>query len=51
MHKKIIEYYDSQIDYIEKNISITRVLYWYCKSLNINILKNYKDIDNIKKEY
>ena len=49
--KKIIELYDDHKDYVEKNISITRVLSWYCKCKNISELKSYKDIDNILKEY
>ena len=43
--------YDNNIDYIEKNISITRVLSWYCKSHIINDLKQNKGIKDIIKEY
>ena len=49
--KKIISYYENHIDYIEKNISITRILAWYCKCNNINDLLNNKDIKNIIKQY
>ena len=49
--KKIIEFYDNHNDYIEKNISITRVLSWYCKCKNISQLYSYTDKDNIIKEY
>ena len=49
--KKIIELYDDHNDYIEKNISITRVFAWYCRNYNINDLKKYDDIDEIISTY
>ena len=51
MYKTIIELYDDHKDYVEKNISITRVLAWYCKCNNITELKSYIDKDNIINEY
>ena len=36
---------------IEKDISITRVLAWWCKNNVIDELLELKDFDNIKKEY
>ena len=41
------KYFNDAIDYIEKNISITRVLALYCRNYNINDLKKYDDIDEI----
>ena len=41
---KIIEHYENHIDYIEKDVSITRVMSWYCKAHNKRELKHYKDI-------
>ena len=49
--KKIIELYENHSEYLEKNISTTRVLAWYCKSHNINELKNYSDYKDMIKEY
>ena len=49
--KIIIDIYDNHCDYIEKDISITRVLAWWCKNNVINELIVLKDFDNIKKEY
>ena len=49
--KKLLELYEFHADYAEKNISITRVLAWYCKSHKIENLKENKDFDNILKEY
>ena len=48
---KIIEHYENHIDYIEKDVSITKVMSWYCKTLNKRELKHYKDILEITKEY
>ena len=51
---KIIELYDNHTDYIEKNISITRVLAWYYKNCNIDELKtenDYVEIIDIYKKH
>ena len=49
--EKLIDHYDNHIDYIEKNVSITRILAWYCKCHDIKELKNYKDIEDMTKAY
>ena len=49
--KKIISHYENHIDYIEKNISFTRILSCYYKCNNIKDLLNFKDFKNIIKEY
>ena len=49
--KRIIDLYDSHVDYVEKTISITRILSWYCKCHIITSLKNYNDIEEMTKEY
>ena len=49
--KKIILLYENHQDYIAKDISITRVLSWYCKYNKINELMTYKDKDKIIKLY
>jgi len=48
---KIIDIYNNHSEYIEKGISITRVLAWWCKNNNIISLKNEKDKENMIKEY
>ena len=49
--KKIIELYENHNEYIEKNISTTRVFAWFCKSHNIKDLKIYTDFKEMVKEY
>ena len=46
--KKIIDIYENHKDYIEKDISITRIMAWQYKNNVIDDLLNLKEFDNIK---
>ena len=47
----MIDIYEKHNVYIEKDISIIRVLAWWCKNNVIDELLELKDLYNIKKEY
>jgi len=49
--RKIIDIYNNHLDYIEKDIPITRVLAYWCKNNEINDLLDYKELDNMKIQY
>ena len=49
--QKLIEHYEHHIDYIEKNVSITRILSWYCKTHDIKDLQHFDFFKEMAKSY